>query len=162
MVMTNITVWGMTTLIVSICVCLDHFYPQSIQYGSNSVCWIGSKSAHIVGYLIPTLMAMLASLVLIALIYIEAKSRLDVLHSQSNNCKVYASLMLKIVLMFGCLEVVGLMQPGERDETRKLVSAAIRLFSSSLRCLRGVFVFCIIVMMNRRARQVLIGACRSD
>ena len=160
-VMINFAVWGVATIIVSICVCLDHFYPQLIQYGSNGVCWIGAKTAHIVTYLLPTLLAMLTSLVLIVLIIIEAKTRVDPQGSHPNNYEVYASLMLKIVLMFGCFEFVGLLQPGEQDESRKLASAIIRLIGSSLRSFRGVFVFCVFVLKNRRARQVLLGTGRN-
>ena len=154
----NLCVWGSTTIVVGICVYLDQSGNNVIEYGSNNVCWIGSLYASIFSYLVPTLLAMSFNLVLLLIIYVESRKMTCVIsenraHAQKSIS--FASLMLKVVVLFGSAELLGLIQLRETNEVNKVVSSVFRLLYSTIRSSRGLFVFGVLVVKNREARRLM-------
>ena len=70
---------------------------------------------------------------------------------------MYYTLMGKVVLLFGALEVIGFIQLGDESETHKIVSACFRFLYNVIRSMRGVFLFLVLVVLCKRARKGVIN-----
>ena len=155
----NAIVWSVTTAIVLVCVLLDHYHPNKVAYGLNGICWLGSQEAKVFAYLLPTVVVEVANFLLL---FVLLKNRLaltgdgEIDEARRSLIKNYGRLMLKIVILFGILEVVGLLQFGDENEQRRMASAIFRLLHSVFRSLRGTFIFIVLVVMSQQASPVLL------
>ena len=156
----NVIVWSSASSIVLVCVLLDQFHGEAIQYGRNGVCWIGNYYAHIASYSVPTLLVMIMNLAILFVVFLKKR----VVQREENplsaqNTAQYAKIMGKIVLLFGTLEIIGLFQVGESNESLKLSSAVVRLLYSIIRSSKGFFVFIALVLMSQLGRKALVKCC---
>merc|ERR1719494_1356234 len=66
-----------------------------------------------------------------------------------------SKLMVKVVIIFGLLEVVGVIQVGNSNEVRRAVSTVVRFIYTVIRSMRGTLLFIVLVILNTRAKNVL-------
>ena len=157
----NILAWGVAFAIILVCITLDEVYHNMIAYGVNGLCWISSYNAHLIAYLVPTVVTTLVNVVLVVRLAVFLKKRLsedvsslELVHKK--RVEMYHKLMYKVVLLFGILEVVGFIQLGEEDEIRKVVSLLFRVLYNVIRSMRGFFVFLVLVVFCPRARNGVV------
>ena len=81
---------------------------------------------------------------------------------QSIRLEMYHTMMYKVVMLFGIMEVTGFIQLGDGSQALKIVSLLFRLLYNVIRSMRGAFMFLVLVVFCRRARNgVFHMFCRS-
>ena len=137
--------WALSTIIVAICVLLDEMKGY-IKYGYDDICWIGSLNGKIVAYIAPLAVTLVMNVVLFILcmykINQQRKLSVSTLGHQSTSSRMRSGkLAMKIALLLGFIEVIGLIQiPGNNDESL-IVTRTFLLLYTCVRSLRGFFIF---------------------
>ena len=158
---TNVSVWLITSIIVLSCVILDALHEDMIMYGHNAVCWIGTQKARIYTYLLPSFIVFSVNLLLLVMLMVNLRANLTTMENFSfarhrvKQMITLSKLMVKVVIIFGLLEVVGVIQVGNSNEVRRAVSTVVRFIYTVIRSMRGTLLFIVLVILNTRAKNVL-------
>ena len=145
----NIIGWGLPATFVLVCFLVDVLVKgksQLIGYGKNGFCWIGSVYARLVVYIGPFLLMTLISFVVIFVTIQKIKKRSKSTKTVIGHIKHinFAKLTMKLCLILGVSELVGLIQIPEQSissQTFEAVSAVLGLLYNTMRSLRGTFIF---------------------
>ena len=70
--------------------------------------------------------------------------------------------MLRLVLLLGIFEIIGLIQLGDDTEEKALASAIFRFIFSALRSLRGTAVVVILLVAKPKVRAYFSSVFRSS
>ena len=169
-VKTAIAVASIDGAVIFACVLVDHVVKDSMMYGTNGLCWIGSSTGRIWSYIAPTIIIYTGSTGL--LVYVAYKMKQDIMSGSSKSgnqqqCKTNVSnVVLKIIFILGIPEIIGVIQFTPINELTTAISVAIKLLYVTIRSLHGMSIFlCLVLTSNRfwkTTRALLLKCCSKN
>ena len=155
------------TTIVLIAYILDQRAVFSIGYGKYGICWIVEFYGRILFYIIPFVTVEICNI--LTLIYVLHKiykqgrvsSQLLNKKDKSNDNNI-VSTALKLIVLLGLVELVGLIQIQNPSEVGVIINTIFRFLFTILHGGRGFMILLLYVIYNPRARKSYTECCKKS
>ena len=146
--------WGLPLFMVSISVCIDLFgnktFSFQIGYGKFNYCWISYFYERLAFYIVPFSLMTFGSFLAICDVIFKLKKGMkkNIASAGRNHELSFATMAIKLYLILGVSELVGLVQIPDNKVTSKQHEIFNLIFGSLYnlsRSLRGCFIFIVLI-----------------
>ena len=141
----SVVAWGIPILVISICLTVDVLSKESlISYGKQNYCWIFPAYARITVYIVPISVMNFGSSLIVFMSMLRAKhERTEINKKVAKNGRMhYSKMIMRLSLLLGTAELVGLVQiPNAKEQSVLIINVTFGFLYKFLRSSRGIFMF---------------------
>ena len=145
--------WGIPTIAIIILVILDETGTLFMGYGSGKICWIASRYGRIGGFIAPFVLSIIFTTLTLSYtihrIRTHTKKSKKLLKKSGGENFSLARMALKLVLLLGVIEVLGLIHLNPTSDAFMAINAVCSLLYTVLRSFRGVFIWLLYIVTDR-------------
>ena len=151
------------TLLVATSVVLDKKDIFSVGYGKAGnndirICWMATSLSRIIFYIAPLVIATVFNLSVLSstihLIHNQQKISSKLLHKTNPRDGAVARTALKLAMLLGIVEIIGLIQIPGCAKSIVIANAVVRVLFTFLRGFRGLFVLLLYVLFDNRTQEL--------
>ena len=143
----SVFAWGAPFLVTSVCITIDVLSKEPlITYGRQDHCWIYPLYARLVVYIVPFSVMNFGSSFIVLTSMLQRKDERKEIHknvAKSGQIN-YSKLLMKLFLLFGTAELIGLIQiPNavKRGKFEVIFDVTFEFLYNTLRSSRGIVMF---------------------
>ena len=143
----SMVAWGTPCMVTSVCLTVDLVSNGSlIRYGNQDYCWIFPFHARLAVYIVPLTLITCGNSFLLSFIVIKTRREKRAKHTllAKNDKLKFHKMIIKLFLLFGTAELIGLVQiPNATQENQLIVNVIFGRLHNFFRSSRGIFLFLI-------------------